>query len=126
MRWHRIKRRVQRGMHRMHRLLLTIGWVEGRVKALSACSISGKLRGLLKLSKRLCNLLQLLNGCVMALQRILNNLTRLVLTLGQFFQSYRILLLLLEKLLIILAGLLCLAHKLLNDLFAMTDLAGKV
>lgn len=93
---------------------------------MSACSISGKLRGLLKLSKRLCNLLQLLNGCVMALQRILNNLTRLVLTLGQFFQSYRILLLLLEKLLIILAGLLCLAHKLLNDLFAMTDLAGKV
>lgn len=126
MRWHRIERRVQRGMHRMHRLLLTIGRVKGRVKALSACSISGKLRGLLKLSKRLCNLLQLLNGCVMALQRILNNLTRLVLTLGQFFQSYRILLLLLEKLLIILAGLLCLAHKLLNDLLAMTDLAGKV
>ncbi len=122
-------------MHRLHRLLIKgrviacstrIKVRETSVEAGSAGSITGSLGALLQLSQRLSYLLQLLNGSVVALQRVLYNLAGLVLTLSQFFQFHGILLLLLEKMLIILAGLLSLGDKLLDNLLALIDLAGKI
>lgn len=99
---------------------------ETGIEACSAGSITGSLGALLQLSQRLGYLLQLLNGSVVALERMLNDLAGLVLTLSQFFQFHGILLLLLEKLLVILAGLLSLGDKLLDNLLALIDLAGKI
>ncbi|WP_054939154.1 hypothetical protein [Paenibacillus ihuae] len=99
--------------------------IKVRETGIEACS-TGSLGALLQLSQRLGYLLQLLNGSVVALQCMLNDLGGLVLTLSQFFQFHGILLLLLEKLLVILAGLLSLGDKLLDNLLALIDLAGKI
>lgn len=99
---------------------------ESGIEACSTGSISGCRGVLLQLSQGLSNLLQLLDSGIMALQCMLDDLGCLVLTLSQFFQFHRILLLLLEKLLVILAGLLGLGDKLLDNLFALIDLVGKI
>ncbi|MNP41135.1 hypothetical protein D3C76_1348190 [compost metagenome] len=91
-----------------------------------SCVIPYILGTLLQLSQGLSYLLQLLYGGRMTLQCLLDYLACFVLTLSQFLQFGRVLLLLLEKLLVVLAGLLGLGDKLLNDGFTLADLAGKI
>ncbi|WP_244157721.1 hypothetical protein [Paenibacillus typhae] len=78
------------------------------------------------MSQGLSNLLQLLDSGTVTLQRLLDHLACFVLALSQFLQFGRVLLLLLEKLLVVLAGLLSLGDKLLNNGFTLVDLAGKI
>lgn len=71
-------------------------------------------------------MLQLLYSCLMTLQGLLDHLAGFAFTVCQFFKLSDILLFLLKKLLIVLAGLLCLGDQLLNNLFTLADLAGNV
>ncbi len=90
------------------------------------CIKAESLGALLQLSQGLSNLLQLLDSGTVTLQRLLDHLASFVLALSQFLQFGRVLLLLLEKLLVVLAGLLSLGDKLLNNGFTLVDLAGKI
>lgn len=78
--------------------------------------------GLLQLAAYLRNMLHLLHSCLMALQRRLDHLSRLTLTLCQYFQLLRVLLFLLKHLLVHLASLLRLLHQLLYRLLACGNL----
>ncbi|MNR56865.1 hypothetical protein D3C85_1775310 [compost metagenome] len=62
----------------------------------------------------------------MTLQGLLDHLAGFAFTVCQLFKLSDILLFLLKKLLIVLAGLLCLGDQLLNNLLALVDLAGNV
>lgn len=73
----------------------------------------------LHLSANLGYLLQLLDCRLMSLQSGLNDLRCLLLTSRKLFKTLRVLLLLLEKHVIILAGLLRLVYQLLNHLLAL-------
>ncbi|MNG28447.1 hypothetical protein D3C84_1137070 [compost metagenome] len=71
-------------------------------------------------------MLQLLYSRLMTLQGLLDYLAGFAFTVCQFFKLSNILLFLLKKLLIVLAGLLSLGDQLLNNLFTLADLAGNV
>ena len=84
------------------------------------------LNALLRLVAQAGNVLQLLNRRLMTLQRRLDHLRGFLLPSGQFFKTLSVLLLLLQKLLIILARLVRLIDKLLNDLLALAKRLGPV
>ncbi|MNN50876.1 hypothetical protein D3C81_1654840 [compost metagenome] len=81
---------------------------------------------MLDLSNQLGCMLQLLYSRLMTLQSLLDHLACFAFTVCNFFKLSSILLFLLKKLLIVLAGLLCLGDQLLNNLLTLVDLAGNV
>lgn len=86
-----------------------------------SCLVRLVLNCIFQLSAYLRNLLQLLNGRLVALQCRLNHLSGPLFSLRQFFESLCILLLLLKQGLVIMAGLLRLLNELLGDLFALME-----
>lgn len=80
------------------------------------------LEALLRLMAQAGNLLQLLNRRLMALQRRLNHLSGSLFPGRQFLKTLGVLLLLLQKLLVVLAGLVRLVDQLLDDLLALVNL----
>ncbi|MFC4601665.1 hypothetical protein ACFO3S_25735 [Cohnella hongkongensis] len=103
-------------------LLLREGLINrlGRIR-LGEGSVELRLRHLLDLPAQVGYLIQLLNRGLVPLQRGLNRLGGSLLPLGNLFQTLRVLLLLLKKHLVILAGLLRLMDQLLNDLLALVQ-----
>lgn len=77
------------------------------------------LRDLFDLSAQLGHVLELLNSGLVTLHSDLNRLCRSMLALRQFLKPLRVLLFLLKKHLVVMAGLLSLVDQLLDDLFAL-------